>query len=230
MKALVVSLLVLLGLAVGADRVAVHVADQQVAQQIARQGRLPGTPGVDITGFPFLTQAVSGSYDDVRIALTAAQLGQPAGTSADVSLRGVHVPLSEVLSGSVSRIPVDHVQGSATIAYSLLAAQLGGDTSLRQEGNGLRVTRTVTVLGQNLPLTASGTVRLQGNALVVDVQHVSGAGVSIPSALVGRVSHLLDVRYPVPALPFGLQLTAVSPGADGVQVQLAATNTVLTHG
>lgn len=229
-KALVVSLVLLVGLAVGADRVAVHVADQKVADQIATQGKLSGAPTVDITGFPFLTQAAAGRYDDVRIALTAADLGQPDGTRADVSLRGAHVPLSAALSGSVSTIPVDHIDGTATLSYALLAAQLGGNTALRQEGSGLRITKTVTVLGRTLPLTAAGTVRLEGNVLTVDVQHVTGAGVSIPSALVSRVSHLLDIRYKIPALPFGLQLTSVRVGADGVLVSVAAKNAVLTRG
>jgi hypothetical protein len=226
-KALLISLVVLLGLAVVADRVTVRIAEQKVAQQIARQGGLSGTPDVTITGFPFLTQAVAGHYDDVRIALTAAELGQPAGTRADVSLHGVRVALSDALSGSVSQIPVDRVDGTATLSYALLAAQLGGDTTLRYESTGLRITKTVTVLGQTLPLTATGTVRLQGNVLAVDVAHVTGAGVQIPGALVSRVSHLLDLQYRIPALPFGLTLTSVRPAADGVVVTVAASNTVL---
>jgi hypothetical protein len=43
-----------------------------------------------------------------------------------------------------------------------------------------------------------------------------------------RAADLLDLRYPVPALPFGLQLTGVAPGADGVDVQVQATDAVLT--
>ena len=227
MKALIISLVVLLGLLVVADRVTVNIAEQKVAEQIARQGGLNGTPAVDITGFPFLTQAIAGHYDDIRIGLTAQELKQPAGTRANVSLRGVDVPLSDALSGSVSQIPVDRVDGTATLSYALLAAQLGGDTSLRPEGNGLRITKTVTVLGQTLPLTASGTVRLDGNVLALDVASVTGAGVQIPSALVSRVSHLLDLRYRVPALPFGLKLTGVRPAAAGVVVTVAARDTVL---
>jgi LmeA-like phospholipid-binding len=226
-KALLISLVVLLGLAVVADRVGVRIAEKKVAEQIAQQGGLQGTPDVDITGFPFLTQVIAGRYEDVRIRLTAEELGQPAGTRAAVSLRGVHVPLSDAISGSVDQIPVDRVDGTATLSYALLAAQLGGDTTVRQEGDGLRITKTVTVFGQELPVTAAGTVRLEGNVLSVDVRQVSGAGVQIPSALVSRVSHLLDLEYKIPALPFGLRLSSVTPAADGVVVQVGATDTVL---
>ena len=227
MRALLVVLLLLVGLAVVADRVAVGVAEDRVGEQLAAKGGLAGTPEVDIAGFPFLTQAVAGTYDDVRISLTAEQLDQPEGTRADIALHGVHVPLSSVVSGSVDQVPVDRIDGTAMLSYTLLAAQLGGDTTLRPDGDGLRITKTVEVLGQTIPLTAAGTVSLDGNQLVVDVEKAAGAGVDLPEFLVSRVSDLLDLRYDIPALPFGLQLTAVEPAEDGVDVRVEAEDAVL---
>jgi hypothetical protein len=226
-KALLVVLVLVLGLLVVGDRVAVGVAEDQVATQIAEKGGLAGTPKVDITGFPFLTQAIGGRYDDVRISLTAAELGQPEGTRADIALHGVRVPLSSVLSGSVSEVPVERIDGTATLSYALLSAQLEGDTTVTREGSGLRITRTVELLGQTVPLTAAGTVTLDGNDLVVDVRQVAGAGVDVPGWLLSRATGLLDLRYTVPALPFGLKLTSVTPADDGVDLGLEATNTVL---
>jgi LmeA-like phospholipid-binding len=226
-KALAVVLVLVLGLLVLADRVAVGFAEDEVATQLAEKGNLQGTPEVDITGFPFLTQAIGGRYDDVAISLTAEQLGQPEGTRADVALHGVEVPLSSVLSGSVREVPVERIDGTATLSYDLLSAQLGGDTTLRREGDGLRITKTVELLGQTLPLTAAGTVSLEGRDLVIDVENASGAGVEIPGFLVDRVADLLDLRYAVPALPFGLQLTDVTPAEDGVDIRVEATDTVL---
>jgi hypothetical protein len=226
-RALLVVVLLLLGLGVAADRFAVNIAEDKVAQQLAEKGGLHGTPSVDIAGFPFLTQAVAGRYDDVRISLTADELGQPAGTRADVALHGVHVPLSSVLSGSVDRVPVDRIDGTATLSYALLAAKLGGDTTLRPEGTGLRVTKTVELLGKTIPLTAAGTVTLHGNQLVLDVSKAAGAGVDLPGFLVSRASNLLDLRYDLPALPFGLHVTALTLASDGVHLTLAATGAVL---
>jgi LmeA-like phospholipid-binding len=226
-RALVVVLLLLLGLAVVADRVGVGVAEDRVAAAIAERGGLSGQPDVQIEGFPFLTQAIGGEYDEVRIALTAADLGQPEGTRADVTLRGVRVPLSTVLSGSVTEVPVDRVDGTATLSYELLSEQLGPDTTLTPEGDLLRVERTVELGGLTLPLTATGTVTLQDGDLVVDVEEAAGAGVDLPDLLVDRAADLLDLRYPIPALPFGLELTGVRPGEDGVRVAVEATDTVL---
>jgi DUF2993 family protein len=226
-RALLVVLLLLAGLAVVADRVGVGVAEDRVAQLIAERGQLSGRPDVQIEGVPFLTQAVGGEYEQVRISLTAADLDQPEGTRADVSLRGVRVPLSDVLSGSVEEVPVDRVDGTATLSYALLSAELGPGTTLTREGDALRVQRTVEVAGVTLPLTAVGTLSLDGGDLVVDVEEAAGVGVEVPGFLVDRAGDLLDLRYPVPALPFGLQVTGVTPGEDGVDVAVEATDTVL---
>ncbi|MEU2347159.1 DUF2993 domain-containing protein [Modestobacter sp. NPDC049651] len=229
-RLLVVLLVLLVPLAVllvVADRVGVRIAEGVVAEQIEQRGALSGRPDVDIAGTPFLTQALRGRYDDVRVRLTAAELDQPEGTSADVSLRGVHVPLSDVIGGSVREVPVDRVDGTASLSYELLSSQLGDDTRLSWTGTSLRVTRTVEVLGYTVPLTADGTVRLDGQELRIDVGNVSAAGAGVPSAVVRRASDLLDLHYRVPTLPFGLQLTGVRPGADGVQVTVEAEDTVL---
>ncbi|MCW2577353.1 MAG: uncharacterized protein JWR28_2094 [Modestobacter sp.] len=226
--ALLVLLVLVVGVLVVVDRVGVGIAEDRVAEQVAARGGLTGTPQVDIAGFPFLTQALAGNYEDVRIHLTAEELGQPAGTRADVSLRGVHVPLSDVLSGSVQQIPVDRVDGTATLSYALLAEQLGGDTTLTADGDGIRLTKTVTVLGFDFPLTAAGTVTLDGHEVVVDVHDASAAGADVPDFVLRQAADLLDFRYPVPALPFGLQLTSVTPAAEGVDVAVEATNTVLS--
>jgi hypothetical protein len=226
-RALVVVVLLLVGLVVLADRVGVGIAEDRVAAVIADRGGLAGEPDVEIGGFPFLTQALGGRYEDVRISLSAADLAQPDGTRADVTLRGVSVPLSDVLSGSVQEVPVDRVDGTATLAYPLLAEQLGPGTTLRREGDRLRVERTVEVAGVTVPLTAVGTVGLDGGDLVVDVDEATGAGVEVPGFVLDRAADLLDLRYPVPELPFGLQLTGVTPGEDGVEVGVEATDTVL---
>lgn len=223
---LVVIIAVLLGVGLLADRAVERWAEGYVADQLTQQAGLAGTPDVDVRGFPFLTQALEGRYDDVRISLTADELGQQ-GTTAAVRLTGVHLPLSTVLSGDVQEVPVDRIEGTATLSYDLLSDQLGGDSTLGPEGDGLRVTKTVEILGYTLPLTATGTVTLDGDELVVDVENASGAGVDVPGFLVDRASDLLDLRYAVPALPFGLQLTSVTPAPDGVVVEVEATDTVL---
>ncbi|MGY1825363.1 MULTISPECIES: LmeA family phospholipid-binding protein [unclassified Blastococcus] len=208
------------------DRVAENIAEGQVADELASQGALAGAPEVEVGGFPFLTQAVGGRYEEIRISLTADVLGQPEGTRADVTLRGVHVALSALRAGTVEEVPVERIEGTATLSYALLARELGGDTVLEREGDGLRITRTVEALGRSVPLTAAGTVSLDGDELVIDVDRASGVGVDLPGVLVDRATDLLDLRYPV-ELPYGLRLTDVTPREGGVAVRAVAEDAVI---
>jgi hypothetical protein len=226
-RALLVVLLLLGGLALGADRVGEEIAEDQVARVVAERAGLAGAPDLEFGGFPFLTQALAGRYEDVRVSLTGADLGQPAGTSADVSLRGVQVALRDVLSGSVQEVPVERVDGTATVPYALLADQLGPGTTVTRDGEGLRVQRTVEVAGVSLPLAATGSLSLDGDTVVVEVDEASGVGVDVPGFLLEQVGDALDLRYRIPPLPFGLQVTGVAPADDGVRVRVEAVDTVL---
>ena len=226
MRTFLVVVLVLLGLLVAVDRVGVSVAEDQVAETIAREADLAAPPEVEVVGFPILHEAVRGRYDEVRITFTAEQLRQPAGTRADVVLRGAQIPLTE-LFGEVSRVPVERIDGTATLSYALLSEELGPDTDLERDGDGLRVNTTVEVAGQELPLSADGTVTLDGDELVIDVRGASGAGVELPEDLVERINEALRLRYPVPELPYGLELTDVRPGDEGVVVRARADRTVI---
>jgi hypothetical protein len=224
---LLVFALLLVGLVVGADRVGEEIAEDQGARVLAERAGLAGAPDLEFGGFPFLTQAIAGRYEDVRVSLTGADLGQPEGVRADVSLRGVQVALSDVLSGSVQEVPVEGVDGTVTQPYAVLADELGPGTTVTRDGDGLRVERTVEVAGVSLPVTARGTLSLDGNAVVFDVGDVSSAGVDVPPFLVEQVSDALDLSYRIPPLPFGLQVTGVEPVDDGVRLRVEAVDTVL---
>jgi hypothetical protein len=139
----------------------------------------------------------------------------------------VQVALRDVLSGSVQEVPVERVDGTATVPYALLADQLGPGTTVTRDGEGLRVQRTVEVAGVSLPLAATGSLSLDGDTVVVEVDEASGVGVDVPGFLLEQVGDALDLRYRIPPLPFGLQVTGVAPADDGVRVRVEAVDTVL---
>jgi hypothetical protein len=227
MRAVLLLVVALGALLVIVDRVGVAIAEDRVAQGIADEAGLAAPPEVDIVGFPVLDDAVRGRYDEVRIAFTAEDLDAPEGTRGTVVLRGAQVPLGQLLSGVVEQVPVETIDGTATLSYELLSAEIGPRTRVERDGEGLRITRTVEVAGQEIPLTAAGTVTLDGADLLIDVEQASGAGVEVPDALVGQVSEMLSLRYAVPELPYGLELTDVRPEADGVVVAAQGTGAVI---
>ena len=57
-----------------------------------------------------------------------------------------------------------------------------------------------------MPLTAVGTVTLDGQELVIDVDEAGAAGSTCPAFVVGAASDALDLRYPArPALRAGAE-------------------------
>lgn len=226
MRRLLVVLFVLGVLLVVVDRAGVAIAERRVGQGIAEQAGLASPPEVDVVGFPVLDDAVRGRYDEVRIGFTAEDLGAAPGTRAEVVLRGAEVPLED-LFGTVAEVPVERLEGTATLSYELLSEQIGPDTEVVRDGDGLRITRTVEVAGQRFELSATGTVTLEGRDLVVDVDGATGAGIDLPEQVVEQADQLLALRYEVPELPYGLELTDVRPADDGVVVEARSDRTVI---
>ncbi len=66
----IIVLVALLIVLVGIDRLAVFYVQGRIASQIQKQG-FPSKPTVSIKGFPFLTQVVSRSFQDVQAARSA---------------------------------------------------------------------------------------------------------------------------------------------------------------
>lgn len=229
MKGLLVGLVLLLGVAVAGDRVAVRVAEGQVAQQAQAAGGLSQRPEVAIGGFPFLTQALAGRYDDVRLrAPGGVSDGDVRLAGLDVVLRGVRVPLSDVLHGSVTRVPVDSLAGEAVLPYAELDRRAPDGVTFAPAGDRLRVRGSVRVLGREVAAVATSRVRLDGDRVVVRAESVStGAGV-VDGALTAALGDRFDVRVRVPRLPYGLRLTGLRVTPAGLALEVRSGPTVLT--
>lgn len=226
MRALVIAVLVLLGIALAVDRVLVLVSENELAGAIQDEAQLPDEPDVSIGGFPFLTQAFAGRYDSVHLGLDVLALGLPPGATADIELQGAQVPLPDVLSGSVTAVPVDKVVGTVTFPFDYIGEQLGGATVTR-DGSGLRVETTVSVLGQDFPVAATAELSLVGREVELSASNVEGLGAQLPDAATGAVLDLLDITVPVPELPFGLVFTGIEVVGDGMRVVAEGSDIVL---
>lgn len=209
---LVIALAVILGLLVVADRVAVNVAQRQVADRIEVDQGLSTRPDVTIGGFPFLTQAIGGKYDDVTLKVHDISRGGVTVTSIVVHLSGVHVPLSDVLKGHVSRVPIDRARATVTIGYADIDTYLAGfnHVTIAYAGDGnVRVTGSVTIAGHTVSASGVGKVELAGQSL--QVQANNGPAVTIP---LGR-------------LPFGIRLEAAIATNQGIVVAASAQGLIV---
>ncbi len=226
MRALVISVLVLLGIAIAADRVLVLVSENQLANAIQEEAQLAAEPDVSIGGFPFLTQAFAGRYDSVHLGVDVQALGLPPGATADIELQGAQVSFADVLSASVTTVPVDKVVGTVTFPFDYIGEQLGGATVTR-DGSGLRVETTVNALGQDFAVAATAELTLVGREVVLSATNVEGFGAQLPDEVTQTVLDLIDLTLPVPELPFGLVFTGIEVVGDGMQVKAEGSDLVL---
>lgn len=223
---------VLAGLLGVADRVAVGAAENAVATRLASAGGLPATPEVDVRGIPFLTQALSGRYDDVVVRAADVPAGTLRASSFVARLRGVRVPLSDVVRGDVREVPVDALTGRAVVPYDQLTAAVaerGLAVSAAPDGR-VRVTGSVRVLGRTLAASAVSRVELAGSTVVVTAERFEVGAAPADAILTRALGDRLDVRVEVGALPYGLQLTGLVLAPEGVVLTARAEDAVLSAG
>jgi hypothetical protein len=118
-KVTVITLIVLVGVLVAADYGLAAAAEYQVSKKMRTELNLASDQSVDIHGFPFITQAISGDYHDISINA----VGVPAENTLrdleiDADLHDVRVKLSDLLSGNVNTIKVDEVDGEVKVKAS----------------------------------------------------------------------------------------------------------------
>lgn len=126
LKITIITVVVLAGVLVAADYGLAAAAEYQVSKKMKSQLNLASDPSVDIHGFPFITQALAGDYSDISVNAT----GVPAANTlrdleVDADLHNVRVPLSQLLSGNVSSVKVDEVDGQVQINASDVGRLLG---------------------------------------------------------------------------------------------------------
>jgi hypothetical protein len=228
-RRLLVVLLVLFALVAFADRVGAVVAGRAVAAQLQSSGSLSVRPEVEVRGIPFLTQAVAGRYEDVRVRATDVPVGETTVRELTAMLSGVRAPLEQAISGSLPEVRVDQVQAQALLSYEALSLRSGERAlTLSAEGERVRVRGSVRVGGVSLEAEALSAVELRGDVLVVTAQELKVGDERVDRAIERALQGRLDLRVPVSGLPYGLRLTDVRIDPDGIRLQASARDTVLS--
>jgi hypothetical protein len=231
---LIVVLIFLIAVVIAADRVGALVGAHVLAGKVQSDENLPSRPSATIGGIPFLTQAISGSYKDVTITAREVPLNGLSVTTLTAHLHGVHLPFDKAITGSVSQVPVDRVEGTAFVSYADADVYLadhhepGQHVTLEPGGAGtVRVNDKVHTGGRAFTLHANGRLAVADNTITMNIGHLSGASASIVSA----AQHTLTVSFPLHGLPFRAQLQSVSANSEGMSADVTATNIVLgEHG
>lgn len=228
MKRLVISLVVLLGLLLVADRAGAAFAAQAVAVQAQASAGLRSEPDVDIGGFPFLTQALAGRYTRVEVRADTVTAGEITLSRLEATLDGARIPLSDALSGSVEQVPVDGIRGRAVVGYDELSRRSGDrELVVSPAGGQLRVTGSVQVLGRTVSVNALSDVEVVEGDLVVRAQSFEVGNEAVDELLTRALRGRLDLRIPLTGLPYGLQVTGIEVQAEGLIVLASSGPTML---
>jgi hypothetical protein len=219
-KGPIIAVVIFVVLLIAADRISLIVAESQIADRVQKSQDLASRPNVSIKGFPFLTQVLFGRYHEVDVSVRGfAQSGLTV-DKLSVRAHGVSVPLSKVMSGSVSEVPVDHADAVVSVDYAhvnaFISAQLGEVLKVSADDGNLKLTGTLPV-PPRVSLSAQVKVDVQGSALTLRPAALSSvlaklAGTGVTAS---TVENFLTVRIPISQLPFGIQLQSakVTPSA-----------------
>lgn len=233
-RLLIAVLILIVAGVVALDRVGAHVAAHVLAGRLESDEHLPSRPSVSIDGIPFLTQAIGGDYRDVRI--TARDFKTPDGvtvTTLKAHLRGAHIPLSKVLGGSVSTVPVDHVTGTAYVSFADITSYLAGKgasvTLRRASGNSIEVARKIPLGNRTAIASGLAKVTVRNDVITLsvgDIDSTSVVGAKRPSSHVLLVQPF-SLSVPLRALPFRIDVKSVTVGSAGVSATGAADHVTL---
>jgi hypothetical protein len=231
----VIALIALVGLVIAADRITAALAESAVAKRIDQQSPFVDSNSkahVSIHGFPFLTQALAGRYDDIQVTGNGLTIDKVNNVSLDAHMHGVHVPLSNAINRDVKSLPIDHINATATVPFAEAARLTGIDGLQLSDNNGaLHVSLGVSVptMG-DVVASADADVHLNGNRLTYQVGQIKLNGAAIPAALSSPVQQQMNGALTLPQLPYHLQVTGVRATPAGIEATARADHIVVETG
>ncbi|GHH46306.1 LmeA family phospholipid-binding protein [Streptomyces candidus] len=217
---------VLGGIFVAVDRLAVNYAESEVATKVRASQGLSTEPQIDIKGFPFLTQVLAKELDRVDVTMDGLQT-EAEGRSLTVGK--INAELYDViLTNNFSSATATRAAGTAVISYDDLTRAAGDkDVKLAYGGNGkVKVTGTASVLGREITQSVLSSVSLKDGGRVVAVRADSVPGQGIPG-LEGMIRKKIDFERPIGGLPNGLKLDKITPVETGMEVAVTGANVEL---
>lgn len=232
LRRLAIALVVVALALVLVDRITAYLAGQQVGARLQQRAGLAQRPAVTVGGVPFLTQLVAGDYRQVDVVATGVQASRFTDLTVTARLRGIHVPVSQLLGGTATQVPVDDVQATVVLPYQQIANATGIpglELSAHPGGSPgqVLVSGRVTVLGRAYTVTATARLAVLGRQLQVTADPVTVLDTVVPPALRAVAAQGLSFRLSLPTLPYGLRVTGARPTEAGVELTATGQNVVL---
>lgn len=198
-------------------------AENRVAGALTTALRPTGPPEVELGGVPFSLALLTRTVPDAHLRVDGLPVDM-AGHS--VTLRDVSVSATQV-SLADTQVVLGSADGEARLSYDDLSAVASVPVGYGEPGR-LQVSYTVTVFSRELTASVSAVPELdtatQQLRLADPTMSIAGfdLGADVLQGLVDAVVEPIDLSL----LPYGIQLTAITPTPQGLD--LTATGNQLT--
>ncbi|WP_020501227.1 DUF2993 domain-containing protein [Sciscionella marina] len=121
----IITVIVVLAVLVGADFGFGSYMEYRVSKLLRAQLHVQDDPRVSVHGFPFTTQALAGDYGNITVDANDVPATPTVHDLAfNINLRHVQVPIGQLASGEVDRIPVQELDGSVKVSAADIARML----------------------------------------------------------------------------------------------------------
>lgn len=233
LKRLLVFVAILVGLAALADRGLAVVAGNATAGQIRESEGLREDPDVTFKGFPFLTQAVKGEFQEVDVTVRDVARGGVTIDRIDATLRGVEVDLGDAINGRVSAVPIEAGTATMRVTYGDLSAFLAtrpGNIRIVPRDGRVYVVSTFGVPGVGqVDVEGTPTVRATDSAVRVTVSNMRAVAgnATLSASLAAQAAARAAFTVPLEGLPFGIQVKSAELTESALEVTASARGLVI---
>lgn len=223
LRILLIVAVVLGGVLVGIDRLAVAYAESEAASRVKLSGASSDSFEVDIKGFPFLTQVADKRFGEVDVV--AKGVKATAG-SRQIRIAELTAALRDVtVTGDWAGARAGSASGTALISYADLTAASDREAKVEYGGDGkLKVTGGVEIMGRTLTRSVLSTVTIvNGDTIKVRADEVPGEGIPGVEELVRKRT---DFERPI-GLIAGMRVEKAEATPEGLAVAVSGKDIAL---
>lgn len=213
----VISVLAVLAVLIAGDRVANAVAQRTLGNALQSELSTPTRPDVNIGGFPFVTQALGGSFSSVQVTAEDATVRDGEIT---VPIANLDATLTDITATNrYADIVASRGEATALVDWASISALAGQQASYEADDR-MRIDFTAPIgrLSIDGHITGRPQLDVANQTITVADPQVTVASVDVPQAVVDAVSRIVLQPYPIQNLPYDIQVTDLTVKPDGISL------------